>query len=95
MDAVYDHEPRIQATGPVWLTVVVSAVSPVEVTMQVRVYVHAADDPEGAESHLLEVVGAVDDALGASSDYGPSQWTLGPIDGIAALVATCECARGQ
>lgn len=86
VDAVYDHEPHTETSGPCYVTVELEGLTSTDQLWAVRVYSQTADSPEDAASTLDVALGSVDDRL-AESTFGPSEWQVGYEDNVSAVVA--------
>jgi len=86
VDAVYDHEPHRETSGPCYVTVELDSITPREQRWAVRVYSQAADSPEEAAHTLDAAVAAVDDRL-VEATVGPSEWQIGYDDNLTSFVA--------
>jgi len=86
VDAVYDHEPNRELSGPCYVTIMLERIEPTEQVWAVRIYSQTADSPEEAARTMDVALDAVDAALGARP-WGPSVWDVAHNDELNALVA--------
>lgn len=84
VDAVYDHEPTGEVTGPCYVTVALERVTPTEQVWAVRIYSQTADGVGDATTTAYSALDAVDERL---SPLAPSAWDVGHDDRVGALIA--------
>lgn len=88
--AAFDHEPANRGgLPPVFTTCVIGGMTPDAWQFVVRLYIDVTGDVVGAQRDLGTLMVAVDDAIAASSRFGPSNWTV-EIDTVntKAIIAT-------
>ena len=89
VDAVYDHEPGAEATGPRYVTIALERVTATEQVWTIRIYSQTTDGLADATTGLYSALPAVDERL---RPLGPSEWEFGYVDAVSSLVARSSVA---